>query len=103
MHGYRSYAVNVAGLDLQKKYKEETETENWIQKYDTEIGEKQVDINLTFTDVDAVSFSDVFANTVQTFGVSMIKISSTQLNKSDSKDIVIKKSNKCCSLFINYS
>uniref|UniRef100_A0A8C1Z2M3 Dynein regulatory complex protein 10 n=1 Tax=Cyprinus carpio TaxID=7962 RepID=A0A8C1Z2M3_CYPCA len=37
-------------LALQKKkYKEETEIENWIQKYDTEIGEKQVDINLTFT------------------------------------------------------
>ncbi len=74
MHGYRYFVVNVAGLDLQKKYKEETETENWIQKYDTEIGEKQVDINLTFTDVAAVSFSDVFANTLQTFGVSMIKI-----------------------------
>ncbi len=74
MHGYRHFVVNVAGLDLQKKYKEETETENWIQKYDTEIGEKQVDINLTFTDVAAVSFSDVFANTLQTFGVSMIKI-----------------------------
>uniref|UniRef100_A0A8C1PD01 Dynein regulatory complex protein 10 n=1 Tax=Cyprinus carpio TaxID=7962 RepID=A0A8C1PD01_CYPCA len=40
-------------LALQKKkYKEETEIENWIQKYDTEIGEKQVDINLTFTYVD---------------------------------------------------
>jgi len=38
--------------DLQKKYKEETEIENLIQKYDAEMGEKQVDINdLAFTDV----------------------------------------------------
>ncbi|XP_052412093.1 dynein regulatory complex protein 10 [Carassius gibelio] len=28
----------------KKKYKEETEIENWIQKYDTEIGEKQTDL-----------------------------------------------------------
>ncbi|XP_043094805.1 dynein regulatory complex protein 10 [Puntigrus tetrazona] len=28
----------------KKKYKEETEIENWIQKYDTEIGEKQTEL-----------------------------------------------------------
>lgn len=36
---------NVPGFDLQKKYKEETEIENLIQKYDGEMGEKQVDLN----------------------------------------------------------
>lgn len=29
-------------FDLQKKYKVETEIENLIQKYDAEMGEKQV-------------------------------------------------------------
>lgn len=55
--------------DLQKKYKEETEIENLIQKYDAEMGEKQVDINLMF---DAISFSDVFADTDQKYGLSKI-------------------------------
>lgn len=27
---------------LQRKYKIETEVENWIQKYDTDMGERQV-------------------------------------------------------------
>jgi hypothetical protein len=30
---------------FQKKYKVETEVENWIQKYDSDMGERQVGVN----------------------------------------------------------
>ena len=33
---------NHSVLSLQKKYKFETEVENWIQKYDQDMGERQV-------------------------------------------------------------
>ena len=32
----------ISYLSFQKKYKVETEVENWIQKYDSDMGERQV-------------------------------------------------------------
>lgn len=40
---------------MQNKYKEETEIENLIQKYDGEMGEKQVDLNFADVTVDFIS------------------------------------------------
>ncbi len=34
--------IHLCLLYLQKKYKIETEVENWIQKYDQDMGERQV-------------------------------------------------------------
>ncbi|XP_077016021.1 dynein regulatory complex protein 10 isoform X2 [Tamandua tetradactyla] len=36
-------SVSIKNRNTEKKYKVETEIENWIQKYDTEMGEKQAE------------------------------------------------------------
>ena len=39
------YSIYIHKHCLQKKFKVETEVENWIQKYDQEMGERQVKEN----------------------------------------------------------